>query len=41
MGRRMHGKNADPVLITVPPGTLVKDYESGEVLKDFSENRGR
>ncbi len=38
MGRRMHGKNGEDVVIEVPPGTLVKDYESGDILKDFSSN---
>jgi len=38
MGKRMHGKNGDPVIIAVPPGTLVKDYQSGDVLKDFTDN---
>ncbi len=39
MGKRMHGRNGEDVIIEVPPGTLVKDYGSGVVLKDFSSNR--
>ncbi len=38
MGKRMHGKNGEDIVITVPPGTLVRDYESGDILKDFSDN---
>jgi GTPase len=37
-GRRMHGKNGEPVVIAVPPGTMIRDYQTGEILKDFSEN---
>ncbi len=36
-GKRMHGKNGEAVLLPVPPGTLVRDGESGEVLKDFAD----
>ncbi len=38
MGRRMHGKNGEDIIIEVPPGTIVRDYQTSEVLKDFSEN---
>ncbi len=37
-GRRMHGKNGEPVIITVPPGTIVRDYHTNDILKDFSDN---
>ena len=37
LGEKRHGKNGDPVYIPVPPGTLVKNAETGAVLKDFSK----
>jgi GTP-binding protein len=39
-GRRRHGRNGRSVCIPVPPGTLVKNAESGELLKDFSDQEG-
>ncbi len=38
MGRRMHGKNGEDVIIEIPPGTIVRDYQTSDVLKDFSDN---
>ena len=35
-GRRMHGRNGDDLLIHVPPGTRIKDSDTGECLHDFS-----
>ena len=37
-GRKMHGKNGTDLIIPVPPGTVIRDTESGEVLHDFSSN---
>lgn len=34
-GKRMHGKRGEHTVITVPPGTLVRDAETGEVLADL------
>ncbi|MDD3980787.1 MAG: GTPase ObgE [Spirochaetales bacterium] len=39
MGRNMHGKDGEDVIIPVPPGTIVKDAETGEIVKDFSLSR--
>ena len=36
MGGKMHGKNGEDVRIPVPPGTLIKDKESGRLLCDIS-----
>jgi len=36
MGKNMHGKDGEDVIIEVPPGTIVRDAETGELLKDFS-----
>lgn len=39
MGRNMHGKDGEDVIIPIPPGTIVKDADTGEVLRDFSLSR--
>lgn len=36
MGGKMHGKSGRDVVITVPPGTLLKDPESGRVIFDMA-----
>ena len=39
--KRCHGANADNLVIKVPEGTVIKDFESGKVIADMSgENRG-
>jgi GTP-binding protein len=35
MGKNMHGRNGNDVVIPVPPGTVIKRLDTGEVLKDF------
>lgn len=35
--RRFHGGNADNIEIPVPPGTIIKDPESGRIIKDMSD----
>ena len=35
MGGKMHGKNGEDVRIPVPPGTLIKDKETGRLLCDI------
>ncbi|MGP1585125.1 MAG: GTPase ObgE [Schwartzia sp. (in: firmicutes)] len=35
--KNQYGHNAPPCLVKVPPGTLVKDAESGEVIADLTE----
>lgn len=37
-GRKRHGKNGEDIVIPVPPGTIITDTETGEVLHDFSKN---
>lgn len=37
-GRKMHGKNGEDIYIDVPPGTLIYDRDTEELLKDFSDN---
>ncbi len=36
-GKKCHGKNGEDLIITVPPGTLVRDKESGKVIFDMSK----
>ena len=39
-GRNKHGLNGADVVIEVPPGTIIKDAQSGELIKDLTdENR--
>jgi GTP-binding protein len=35
--KNMHGQHAEPTYIKVPPGTLVKDAETGEVVADLTK----
>ena len=35
--RRFHGRNAENIEIPVPPGTIIKDAETGKVIKDMSD----
>lgn len=37
-GRKMHGKNGDDLIIYVPPGTIIRHYETGDTLRDFSSD---
>jgi GTP-binding protein len=36
-GRRMHGKSAASLTISVPPGTVVRDAATGELLGDLTQ----
>ncbi len=37
MGKNRHGANGKDLLIYVPPGTVVKDYDTGDILADLTE----
>ena len=39
-GSKFHGKSADDLIVLVPPGTLIKDPESGKIIHDMSEDDG-
>ena len=39
--RRCHGKDAEDLIIKVPPGTVIKDEESGKVIADMSGSNRR
>ncbi len=36
-GEKFHGRSGDDVIISVPPGTLIRDAESGKIIKDMSD----
>lgn len=36
-GQQKHGKNGEDVLIELPPGTVVSDANTGEIIHDFVE----
>lgn len=38
-GRKFHGKSGEDTVILVPPGTLIKDPESGKIIFDMSRDR--
>ena len=40
MGKNRYGKAGTDIVIPVPPGTLIKDADSGEIIKDFALERG-
>jgi len=40
-GACKHGRNGEDVVVSVPPGTVVRDADTGEVLADLSEPEDR
>jgi GTP-binding protein len=41
MGSNRHGKAGEDVVIHVPPGTILRDADTGELIKEFVKNRER
>ncbi|MGM8212988.1 GTPase ObgE [Virgibacillus sp. W0430] len=41
MSKGKHGKNADPLVVYVPPGTTVYDKDTGSVLADLTASKQR
>ena len=39
-GSKFHGANGQDMIILVPPGTLIKEPETGKIIHDMSENDG-
>lgn len=37
VGKRQKGKNGEDIIIKVPQGTIVRDYESGRIMADMSD----
>jgi GTPase len=38
MSKNQHGKNAQPMIVKVPPGTVVSDEETGQIIADLTEH---
>ncbi|MBU7593726.1 GTPase ObgE [Metabacillus halosaccharovorans] len=38
MSKNQHGKNSQPMIVKVPPGTVVTDEETGQVIADLTEH---
>ncbi len=38
-GKRCHGKNGEDLIISVPPGTVIRDKESGRIMFDLSRDK--
>lgn len=41
MSKSKHGKNAEPLVVSVPPGTTVYDKDSGELIADIVQHGQR
>jgi GTP-binding protein len=41
MSKGQHGKNATDMVVKVPPGTVVKDADTGEIIADLTEHGQR
>lgn len=39
MSKNKHGKNAEPLIVQVPPGTSVKDEATGNILADLTKHK--
>lgn len=37
LGNQKAGKNGEDLVIELPPGTIIRDADTGEILKDFTE----
>ena len=40
MGKNMHGRDGKDVIIEVPPGTILRDAETNEIIRDFGRRAG-
>ncbi|TDQ37972.1 GTPase ObgE [Aureibacillus halotolerans] len=38
MSKNQHGKNSAPMIVKVPPGTVVHDEETGEIIADLTDH---
>ncbi|HCM26255.1 MAG: GTPase ObgE [Treponema sp. GWB1_62_6] len=39
-GAQRHGRNGEHVVVPVPPGTIIRDAETGETVRDFGNELG-
>lgn len=40
MGKNKHGRDGADVIIPIPPGSIIKDADTGEIIKDFGYAEG-
>lgn len=40
-GSQRYGRHGEDVIVPVPPGTIIKDAETGEIIRDFGKDEGR
>lgn len=40
-GSQRYGRNGEDIVVPVPPGTTIRDAESGELIRDFGKDEGR
>ena len=40
-GKKCYGHNGEDIVVPVPPGTLIKDAATGELIRDFGREEGR
>ncbi len=40
-GSQRYGRHGEDVVVPVPPGTIIKDAETGELIRDFGRDEGR
>ncbi len=40
-GSQRYGRNGEDIVVPVPPGTIIRDAESGELIRDFGKDEGR
>lgn len=40
-GRNRFGHNGQDIIIPVPPGTIIKDSDTGELIRDFGDSEGQ
>ncbi len=39
MSKGKHGKNAEPLIVSVPPGTIVKNVDTGQIIADLTKHK--
>ncbi|TFB24923.1 GTPase ObgE [Filobacillus milosensis] len=39
MPKGMHGKNSDPLIVPVPPGTTIRNADTGDLIADLTEHK--
>jgi GTP-binding protein len=40
-GKNRYGRNGEDIVVTVPPGTIIRDADTDEVIRDFGQDEGR